>query len=391
MKTFKPSLLVLIFLIFLSFKTKAQDDLSGVYIDNVKVTELSCFSFGTMTFVFPYLDVVNSYERYVLQVYVPKANAKLTSGSSYFITKPKLMSSVKGKFIVIEFFQPKSQEPALPDYNGKSGGGYNSTYANDDLGYVGYDFSRGVLAYGKGKDLPDMPLLINLYGENIGGYEEKYDQGCQCIKKTPNYASVLIGEIQITLKGREINKKMLSTEPFYREVDFSQPCNVPGTKVDFNNLGKSGGSSTSNSNSNSTSTNNTPVKTETPVKTSGTIGKTIITTVAPTSATAVKPLDKTKPGYFEEKSDDKKFMYRNGYQTSPGTYHGEVREYDNNTLEKIITYSNGVEDGLYVIFSDGKVEWAGTYKNGKKDGAWKHYKSGTLEETEKYINGEKQD
>lgn len=68
-----------------------------------------------------------------------------------------------------------------------------------------------------------------------------------------------------------------------------------------------------------------------------------------------------------------------------------MREYENNQLEKIIVFTDGIEDGLYVTFSDGKVEWQGTYKNGKKDGVWKHFSNGQLQETEKYINGDKQD
>lgn len=360
----KNLLFAFTFLTFLSFQTKAQDDLKGIYVDDIKVSELSCYSFGTMLVAVPYKEEYSAYTMIMFDIYTEQASSKKEIPSNAII------SFVKGKYIVFQIFDKDAQ---------------NSNAYNESLeGSI----TRGALANYSGSS--ENELKIVLWGMTLTGYEEKYYQNCNCIKKTPKYTQKELSFNKIKLNGRKKSGGFmggLTNNPSLKQVDLTQPCSITGTKVDFNNLGKSGSSSNNSSNTNTTPTNNTPVKAETTVATA----KTVITTVAPTSAASVKPLDKTKPGYFEEKSDDKKFMYRNGYQTSPGTYHGEVREYDNNTLEKIITYTNGVEDGLYVIFSDSKVEWAGTYKNGKKDGAWKHYKNGVLEETEKYVNGVKQE
>lgn len=386
MKPFKLFFLTVI--VHFSLTIKAQDDPNlGVYIDGVKVSELNCYSFGNLTVVLPYNDVYSKFDKITI-VFCNGTNPKkgvsesnknsleLSNYSEKSIAPAALFKYVKGKYLIYEVFSKDKQES-----NG------------DDL-LIQYKkpVKRGTLqCYSTYSGKPEELFYVSLLGMTATGqYNETYLNNGQ-FYKSPVMSSEDLYSVQLPLKNR-VKLKMMADHNF-KEVDLSLPCSVTGTKVDFNNLGKSNNSSntSSNSNTNSNISNNTAVKAETLTKTTAAIGKTIITTVAPTSALAVKPLDKTKPGYFEEKSEDKKFMYRNGYQKGEGVYHGEVREYENNQLEKIIVFTDGIEDGLYVTFSDGKVEWQGTYKNGKKDGVWKHFNNGQLQESEKYIQGEKQD
>jgi hypothetical protein len=365
----KNLLFAFTFLTFLSFQTKAQDEncaACGFYIDGVKVEKIDCYSFDKLQIVLPFNNGVDGYD--LVNIWIRLEETKSFAGRGYDGVKSVkgsvVKTLVKGNYIVYTVF--------AKDF------GVTTQMKRDFRGGVTDDYpselTTNVLPKKPSKKNPEgLHLFIWLEGATLTGYKEELNPAKNAIIKIPQYSVAKLSKRYSTL--------------CVAETGDGSSCSYPGTKVDFNNLGNNGSSSNNSGNTNTTPTNNTTVKAETTVATA----KTVITTVAPTSAAAVKPLDKTKPGYFEEKSDDKKFMYRNGYQTSPGTYHGEVREYDNNTLEKIITYTNGVEDGLYVIFSDGKLEWAGTYKNGKKEGAWKHYKNGVLEETEKYVNGVKQE
>lgn len=381
----KPlKLFFLTVIIHFTLTIKAQDDPKlGVYIDGVKVSELNCYSFDNLTLVLPYNDVYSKFDKINI-VFCNGTNPKkgisesnrtsleLSNYSVKSISSAALFKYVNGKYLIYEVFSKDKQE------------------SNGDELLIQYKkpVKRGTLQYYStysGK--PEEFFYVSLLGMTATGeYNETYLNNGQ-FHRSPVLNSEDLYSVQLPLKNR-VKLKMMADHNF-KMVDLSLPCSYSGTKIDFNTLGKSG--SSSNTSSNSNITNNIAVKTETPAKTTGVVAKTIITTVAPTSAAAVKPLDKTKPGYFEEKSEDKKFMYRNGYQKGEGVYHGEVREYENNQLEKIIVFTDGIEDGLYVTFSDGKVEWQGTYKNGKKDGVWKHFSNGQLQETEKYINGEKQD
>ena len=387
----KSTFSVFIFLLLTLFSTqsKAQDDCAvcGWYVDGVKTDKIDCYSFDKLTLVLPYTAAMSDYDQiniWVTMTSKPKSGPYPINGVNR-IPAGALKTYVKGNYIVFNLFSKnygaegrnKGQVAYLEFVNSLGSITRNQLYTEGKR-----------MKETKGAPAIDAYLSAQIEGGSITSYTEKYNQARQTIEKIPNYTYT-----SLDIKSSELTctKRILVGQNDFSPVDLTPPCSVPGTKVDFNNLGKTTSNTTSNSNTNSTSTNNTPAKTEMPAKTSSATGKTVITTIAPTSTTSVKPLDKTKPGYFEEKSDDKKYMYRNGYQKSEGVYHGEVREYEANQLEKIITYTNGVEDGLYVIFSDGKIEWSGNYKNGKKDGAWKHYKDGMLEETEKYINGEKQD
>ena len=390
-------LLLLTVITIFTLNTKAQNDPNvGFYVDGIKVDSINCYEFQDLKVVFLWNSEWSQYDYIKIQIQRGHPNAfknGLTDKFEKAIPVSSIDNYLKGKYIVYTIYG-KDKAPIdlcqKPYYDDELPTSQVSNLLPDNAnsltkGNLKYDY-----ALGKGKPSDDNILKAILIGLTFKNVKEEFNNTCNCITKTKKYSFIHLDKgFSLLLSGRfNGGRKDMSVE-----TDLTKPCTYLGTKVDFSNLGKSGSSSntSSNSNTNSNITNNAAVKAETPAKTTAAIGKTIITTVAPTSAVAVKPLDKTKPGYFEEKSEDKKFMYRNGYQKGEGVYHGEVREYENNQLEKIIVFTDGVEDGLYVTFSDGKVEWQGTYKNGKKDGVWKHFNNGQLQESEKYIHGEKQD
>ena len=373
-----------VFTIF-SLQSKAQDDDSnaGFYVDGVKVMEINCYTFGNLKVVFPFNPAYSNYDRFIIKIYYGESfQMGNRFGTFNVVSKASVLSKVKNNYFVYDIF--KAGEWYAPANND----------SRDPNAYNGLtnSLSRAGIKYYAGKaQKPETDLVFSLIGETITGYRDEFDASGNH-SRIPIYSAEILGSaLKLHCVNREACSSWADDYHLNKKIDLSVECTFTGTKVDFNNLGKSTSSANNSINNNSAPTNNTPAKSETLVKTSPITGKTIITTVATTSAVAVKPLDKTKPGYFEEKSEDKKFMYRNGYQKSEGVYHGEVREYENNQLEKIIVYTDGVEDGLYVTFSEGKVEWQGTFKNGKKDGIWKHFSNGQLQETEKYVNGEKQD
>jgi tRNA-binding EMAP/Myf-like protein len=111
------------------------------------------------------------------------------------------------------------------------------------------------------------------------------------------------------------------------------------------------------------------------------------------STSELKPLDKTKPGYFVEKESGVTQM--DGYRNADKDLHGEVRNYDALTegvIESIYNYFNGKREGLAVLYDyyTGLIKESGSYKNGEKNGEWKRYKNGVVVGTDTYINGVKQ-
>jgi hypothetical protein len=115
-------------------------------------------------------------------------------------------------------------------------------------------------------------------------------------------------------------------------------------------------------------------------------------TTTPTStlvkdASKLPPLDKTKPGYFEEKYENGKISLQ-GYKLN-GAMVGEAREYiSNDKSVTIVHYVNGVKEGYSVVYGyDGKLKSEGYFKNDLMEGEWKNYKNGVLVETEMYKEG----
>jgi len=144
------------------------------------------------------------------------------------------------------------------------------------------------------------------------------------------------------------------------------------------------GSSTKINNSESTTVKATENKSETVSATSAAAN----TTVAKSTA-GLTPLDKKKPGYFEDK--DGNVVSAQGYKKN-GKIDGEYRSYSDGKLEYTYTFKNGVKEGTAAeYYENGKVKEQGMYKNDQKDGEWKRFtEAGKPAGTDVYVDGEKQ-
>lgn len=200
---------------FFSLKTNAQDDLKGIYVDGVKVSELSCYSFGTMLVAVPYKEEYKSYTMIVFDIYTNDAS------SAKEIPSNSISSFVKGNYIVFQIFDKDAQ----------------SSNANKES--LEGSITRGALANYSGSS--DNELLVVLWGMNLTGYEEKYFQNCNCIKKIPQYSKKELSLVKTKLNNRKKSGGFmggLTNNNSLKKVDLSQPCAVSGPKVDFNGLGK---------------------------------------------------------------------------------------------------------------------------------------------------------
>lgn len=359
-------------LFLFSNNVKAQDDPNvGFYADGVKVTELNCYAFQTLTVVFPYNSAYSNFDRFIIRAdYDNPWGGGNYNGCFNILSKASVLTKAKGNYIIYELFSAGvDAAPAQTDFND----------AHAYSGLSGY-ISRKGLAHYIGKT-PETDLRISIGGETIDGYKEEYDQASGSVRKITLYTFEELGNV---LKLHLVNRQNVPE----RKINLSQPCTFEGSKVDFNNLGKA-----ASGNSNSAPAKTTPLKTETPAKTSSTTsssstGSVITTTIIKTQA-ALKPFDKTKPGYFEEKDGGK--ISRAGYKKGDD-YNGEVREYNTDgTVSEINIYKDGVQDGLSLKFDDdGKLSLSGFYKNGNQDGTFQWYSNGVLQKTAKYVNGEEQ-
>ena len=216
MKNLKTLITAFCLTLLLTANLKAQDDPNvGFYVDGVKVNELTCYTFEKLTVVLAYKSNYNLYDRIEITVYSSyKEAGGLWDGQSYmYITKANSADYVKGNYLVYNIFSKKDQSQA----NGYIGSGGGGPVDRDKLQHK----QSGLFKAGDN-------LLIAMQGSQITGYTEKYYEGCQCIKKEPAYSATNLARLEIPLTNRTKN----------RSLDKSQPCDVPGTKVDFNNLDK---------------------------------------------------------------------------------------------------------------------------------------------------------
>lgn len=108
-----------------------------------------------------------------------------------------------------------------------------------------------------------------------------------------------------------------------------------------------------------------------------------------TDATKISPLDKKKPGYFEDKDGD--FLSSQGYKIK-GKMEGEYRSYSDGKLEYVFNYKNDMKEGLGVEYwENGKIKTQGQYIKDKKEGEWKKFtETGKPAGTDVYVDGERQ-
>jgi len=107
------------------------------------------------------------------------------------------------------------------------------------------------------------------------------------------------------------------------------------------------------------------------------------------SASTLKPLDKTDPNYFCEKTFDG-IITKEGFKKD-GLLNGEIRFYEQGKLINVFIYENDVPNGSYsaYYFPSGKIYITGSFKDGKKEGVFKEYDiNGKLISTKKYRDDE---
>lgn len=229
MKTFTKTRLAFAFLLLTFSTTKAQDDLSGVYVDGIKTTELNCASFGDMYVVFP-IDKLKSFESvnvYGSVEYNRDWQKTVGNANTYFKTASLDLKSFTYKnqtYVKISLIRKGNQES---DY-------YTP---RTSAGLIPYQLMRSSLSYDtKANFGTPKELRVQINGANAKGSTEAYDAGCNCIVKKPIYEATEYKVFYVTLK----NSAKLGFAKSYDDtkVDLSQPCSVAGTKIDFENLGK---------------------------------------------------------------------------------------------------------------------------------------------------------
>ena len=206
-------ILVLAVFLFTNAKPQDSDPNVGLYVDWIKVNELTCYSFKKLTLVLPYNPEFDRYDKFQVAFTIGTESDLYVYGK---ISKPALKANnVKGKYFVYDVFVESSE---LVNFQ-------------RDPGTEVWE-KRGALAYYNGKLIDE--ASFSLEGLSVKGIKEYYDDGCQCVKKEPEYAYEKLAETKIPLKNR--TKKGIYSEPARMKVDMSSPCTPTGTQVDFNNL-----------------------------------------------------------------------------------------------------------------------------------------------------------
>lgn len=396
MKNLTKTLLAFTILLLTFSNTKAQDDCRdcGMLINNVLVDTIKCWNAKKVYYVFPIKQDWKKYQRIELGDFLKDE----TGEGSLFM--PWLNLTNGFYFTNQEFF---------------------SYFSEGDLGLLCIPFDRYIDTqedgsglytrfYGKGtfeKDKKSDALvrhdgnrIIQIRGRTIISYKETFN-GKGTLVKMPIYSDpiilwqskpVALIRYAVDKKNKLVNQAHQTYVPYLAEVATTGTCEVNGRafpyKIESANYSKDffivkkGGSPTSN---NTTTEVKTITKTETKlIPATGNPNQ-------PFTLTGLKPLDKTKPGYFAEKDGSK--ITREGYKKG-SALNGEVRDYnDDGKIRSIYTYVNDEKNGYSATYFDtGKIELTGNYKNGEKDGEWKEYDSdGKLLSTKKYLNGEVED
>jgi antitoxin component YwqK of YwqJK toxin-antitoxin module len=345
---------------------KAQDDSKcGIYIDGTFVDKIDCWAFDHMYLVFPIS--AEKYKKYdMIEV---KIRAITDDGSVSWVKEftPETFFENFGdaKYGVWKFLTNIKTDKAFYVSNSITG---SNVYERKDFTKqpdATYRFSvRGFMSEGWSYDGAGHKVGLYQRGENGGAYLYKSSEipAPKC-KKCP------WGEGAVcNLSGNKIELKVEKSLAY---------------KDEFGIIGKGSDKSFGNNSGNLTINNTVVVKNEVSVGTTK-------TTAGSGAASALKPLDKTKPGYFVEK--DGAVIEKEGYKKGD-KLNGEMRSYEEGKIREVTFYVNGAKNGLSTLYHDnGGIDMTGNYKNDEKDGEWKKYdEDGKLEQAKKYLNGEVQD
>lgn len=362
-KASKPYLLLALIVIF-SMKLKAQDDkITGIYVDGVKVNEISCYNFGDMTFYIKYSDVLKNFKIVSVAYYVETSNTPFSnykkwdySNPKYYMDKVKYMkeqcnanAQMNSGYIKVDIFK-KGERFAM---------GMDNTYGKTEYGTSNSRYPRECLMYDinpmqsfgslgikrKPADPNKQPDSLAMFVVKVSGfvetgkYNEYYDEYSKTLKREPELEGTILQEVKVNLKNRKIVVASWDQYPadlFKFESGYT--CKEPtGSKfVDLVNSSNSvSQKSTGNPNVNQNSSSNNATKSS-----------------------------NTKP-HVEK--------HKNGKIAVQGQFD-----------------LNGQHEGTWKYFTEvGKIERIENYKGGIMHGEWKYYDdAGKLTKTEKYNEGE---
>jgi hypothetical protein len=321
-------LFTILFLLFLSGTNyligQTTDPVSGIYIDGVKVTELNCYSFGTMTLVCPYNDAFDKFDHVRISIDDESGNWTIKD-----ITPATKFKYVKNGYLIYEIFSQ-----GLQLANGTQG--YDESvdpYGQDVVSRGSLQYIGGLVT---GGGSVDSKLSVMVLGQTLTGNEQRYDEGCQCVKSTPTYSNENLYDVKLPLLNRKkLHVGLLSTTTTVTaQVDLSVSCSYEGTKVDFNSLGKSSGTTT-----------------------------TTATTSSTTSTSSASSASTTTP--YSEKHDNGKIKVQ-GQKNKNGDQEGTWKYFDENgKLERVENYTNGIADGEWKYYEEGKLVKTEIYKAGE--------------------------
>lgn len=296
-----------------------EDPKVGIYADGIKVNELNCYTFGTLSIVFPYNEAYAAYDKIAFNFYDGQDPLKGLSShhSERLIPPASFFKYVKGNYFVYEIFSKGVQQINCDNPNDAYD---HSMVTRGSMKY----YTTGILAEGTVEEV----LYVGVTGLKFNGeYKEGYNPDGSYYKY-PTYDIENLFSMQIPLLNREkLKVGLLSVDtPNNKALDLSVSCTYSGTKLDFNSL-----------------------------VTSGTT-----TTTKPAATTPT-----TTAGPYSEKYESGKIKVQ-GQKNKEGEQEGTWKYFDENgKLERIENYKKGIAEGEWKYFEDGKLSKTEVYKDGE--------------------------
>lgn len=367
------------------FSTKAQDESNcGILIDGAIVDSIPCWGFKSLWAVFPIKSEWEKYDVIDVGIVYKEASRDIDLRDFYY-----------RKYIQQEFIDNFSNaELGVVRLMGKN---VDSHQKYPLINYWGHTANTALFSSSNPDKKSDKSphrkysFYMQVRGRTIVGYRSQYEGGGPITNEgIILYKSKEIPIVTYAFKQNRNSEWVLHnpTEQVFidgpcvsAQKQFPYKTEVVNYTEDVAVVKKKASTEIKNvENPNQ----NTAVKTNS-TNTSSPVKKTPVASVS-----SLKPLDKTKLGYFVEK--DGTAIAQEGYKIG-GKLNGEVRTYTEGKVREISMYVNDEKNGLSTsYYANGKVELRGNMKNGEKDGEWKEYdEDGNLISAKKYLNGEVQD
>lgn len=227
MKTIFKTIICLTFLTS-AISLKAQEDkITGIYVDGVKVTEIDCYSFGEMWYIFP-IDKLKGFDVMAIGLDI------------YINDKQTLVAQKEAKYsnLTLNSFQ----------YNGLLYTKFKifdkgQSWSNLTIDPDPYRYLKRNEFYMKSNSPDKQHCIAYCVPKNIESYEEKYDSFCSCVKKTAIYGrGEAVFLTQITMNPNTNGNKEPKQPTTFKEkylkpieelsVDLTIACPIKGTKLE---------------------------------------------------------------------------------------------------------------------------------------------------------------